>query len=66
MFAKQPKLDAEQLIRNDDVACVRVTAPETPMACQYDGEYLGLRGGDDVPVRSGRFGRGRAAGKKGI
>jgi diacylglycerol kinase family enzyme len=43
LLAKRPKLDAPQLIRNDDVEYVRVTTMKTPAACQYDGEYLGLR-----------------------
>jgi diacylglycerol kinase family enzyme len=43
LLAKRPKLDAPQLIRNDDVEYVRVTSMKAPAACQYDGEYLGLR-----------------------
>jgi diacylglycerol kinase family enzyme len=43
LLAKRPKLDAPQLIRDDDVESVRVTCMKTPAACQYDGEYLGLR-----------------------
>jgi diacylglycerol kinase family enzyme len=43
LLAKRPKLDAPQLIRDDDVDYVRVTSMKTPSACQYDGEYLGLR-----------------------
>lgn len=43
LLAKRPKLNAKQLIRDDDVSEVRVTAMANPAACQYDGEYLGLR-----------------------
>ncbi len=43
LLAKRPKLEAEQLIRDDDVSQVTVTRMTTPAACQYDGEYLGLR-----------------------
>jgi diacylglycerol kinase family enzyme len=50
MFAKRPKLKAKHLIRDDDVACVRVTSGDTPIASQIDGDYLGLR--DDMTFRS--------------
>jgi diacylglycerol kinase family enzyme len=43
LLAKRPKLEAKQLIRDDDVSHVRVSAMAAPAACQYDGEYLGLR-----------------------
>jgi diacylglycerol kinase family enzyme len=43
MFAKQPKLEAPQLIRDDDAACLRVTCTGPPMASQFDGDYLGVR-----------------------
>ncbi|OBF20126.1 diacylglycerol kinase family lipid kinase [Mycobacterium kubicae] len=43
LLAKRPKLEAEQLIRDDDVAYVRIKTMTAPAACQYDGEYLGLR-----------------------
>ncbi|OBK29424.1 diacylglycerol kinase [Mycobacterium asiaticum] len=43
LLAKRPKLEAKQLIRDDDVSYVRITKMATPAACQYDGEYLGLR-----------------------
>lgn len=43
MFAKRPKLEGKQLIRDDDVPCVEVTCPGTPIASQFDGDYLGLR-----------------------
>jgi len=43
LLAKRPKLEAEQLIRDDDISHVRVSTMAGPSACQYDGEYLGLR-----------------------
>lgn len=43
MLSKQPKLKAKQLLRDDDVAALRVDAGDTPIATQIDGEYLGLR-----------------------
>ncbi|CAJ1501614.1 diacylglycerol kinase family lipid kinase [[Mycobacterium] kokjensenii] len=43
MLSKQPKLQAKQLIRDDDVALLRVDAGDNPIATQIDGEYLGLR-----------------------
>jgi diacylglycerol kinase family enzyme len=43
MFAKRPKLEAKQIVREDDAACVRVTCAGPPMASQFDGDYLGER-----------------------
>lgn len=43
MLSKRPKLVAKQLIRDDDVTTVRVSAGDTPIATQIDGDYLGLR-----------------------
>jgi diacylglycerol kinase family enzyme len=43
MFAKQPKIEGEQVVRDDDAACVRVSCDGDPMASQFDGDYLGLR-----------------------
>ncbi|CAM2811550.1 diacylglycerol kinase [Mycobacterium intermedium] len=43
LMAKRPKLEAKQLIRDDDVSYVRVTRMREPAAVQFDGEYLGLR-----------------------
>jgi len=43
MFSKQPKLEGDQVIRDDDAACVRVTCAAPPMASQFDGDYLGVR-----------------------
>lgn len=42
MLAKNPRIEAKHLIRDDDVPWVRVTA-DTPVACQIDGDYLGER-----------------------
>ena len=49
MLSKEPKLRAKHLIRDDDLTWVRVTS-DTPVACQIDGDYLGLR--KDVTFRS--------------
>jgi diacylglycerol kinase family enzyme len=42
MLAKKPKLAAKHLIRDDDVPWLRVTS-DTPVACQIDGDFVGLR-----------------------
>ena len=42
MLSKKPKIRAKHLIRDDDLAWVRVTS-DIPVACQIDGDYLGLR-----------------------
>ena len=42
MTSKRPKLQAKQLIRDDDVDLVRVDAGDTPIATQIDGDYVGL------------------------
>jgi diacylglycerol kinase family enzyme len=42
MLAERPSPKARHLIRDDDVAWVRVCAA-TPVATQVDGEYVGLR-----------------------
>lgn len=42
MLSKRPTIKAKHLVRDDDVAWVRVTADE-PVACQIDGDFLGLR-----------------------
>ncbi len=42
MWAKNPKLAAKHLIREDNLPWVRIIA-EDPIACQADGDYLGLR-----------------------
>jgi diacylglycerol kinase family enzyme len=43
MLSRRPKLHAKQLIRDDDVALLRVTAGDTPIPTQIDGDYIGLR-----------------------
>jgi diacylglycerol kinase family enzyme len=50
MLSKHPKIKAKHLIREDDVAWLRVTSGDTPIASQIDGDYLGLR--DDMTFRS--------------
>ncbi|MCI4676780.1 diacylglycerol/lipid kinase family protein [Candidatus Mycolicibacterium alkanivorans] len=42
MLSKKPDIKATHLIREDDVAWVRVTATE-PVASQIDGDFVGLR-----------------------
>jgi diacylglycerol kinase family enzyme len=49
MLSQKARIRAKHLIRNDDLASVRVTS-ETPVACQIDGDYVGLR--DDMTFRS--------------
>lgn len=48
MLSRKPKLRARHLIRDDDLTWLRVTS-DTPVACQIDGDYLGLR--DDLTFR---------------
>jgi diacylglycerol kinase family enzyme len=43
MLSKKPRLKAKHLIREDDIAYLRVSAHDQPIACQIDGEYVGLR-----------------------
>jgi diacylglycerol kinase family enzyme len=43
MFSRQPKIEGEQVVRDDDAACVRVSCVGDPMASQFDGDYLGVR-----------------------
>jgi diacylglycerol kinase family enzyme len=43
MLSKRPKLQAKHLIRDDDLACLRVTCAGPPIASQFDGDYLGVR-----------------------
>ncbi|BBU23871.1 diacylglycerol/lipid kinase family protein [Mycobacterium xenopi] len=43
MLSKRPKLQAKQLIRDDDAPCLEVTCTGPPIASQFDGDYLGLR-----------------------
>jgi diacylglycerol kinase family enzyme len=43
ILSKRPKPEANQLVRDDDTPCLRITCGGEPIASQYDGEYLGLR-----------------------
>jgi diacylglycerol kinase family enzyme len=43
LLSKRPDPTATQLIRDDDAACLRLTAVDGPVATQFDGEYLGMR-----------------------
>jgi diacylglycerol kinase family enzyme len=49
MLSQKAKIRTGHLIRDDDLPWVRVTA-DTPVACQVDGDYLGLR--EDVTFRA--------------
>ena len=49
MLSQKAKIRTGHLIRDDDLPWVRVTA-DTPVACQIDGDYLGLR--EDVTFRA--------------
>ena len=42
MVSKKQRIDARHLIRSDDLPWLRVTST-TPVACQIDGDYVGLR-----------------------
>jgi diacylglycerol kinase family enzyme len=42
MLSREPRIEAKHLIRDDDLAWVRVTSA-TEVACQIDGDYAGLR-----------------------
>lgn len=43
MLAKRPDFELENLFTEDDVARLRVTSTGGPVACQFDGDYLGTR-----------------------
>jgi diacylglycerol kinase family enzyme len=43
MFAKRPKFAFDHLINEDDLPSLRVTSSGGPVACQFDGDYLGVR-----------------------
>jgi diacylglycerol kinase family enzyme len=45
MLSKKANVKGKHLIREDDVAWVRITSAE-PIACQVDGDFLGMR--DDM------------------
>jgi diacylglycerol kinase family enzyme len=42
MWSKDPKMSGKHLVRDDDLPWVRITAAE-PIACQVDGDFLGMR-----------------------
>jgi diacylglycerol kinase family enzyme len=42
MWSRTPRIEAKHLIRDDDLAWVRVTSA-TEVPCQIDGDYAGLR-----------------------
>ena len=42
MLSSKPRIEAKHLIRDDDLAWLRITST-TPVACQIDGDYVGLR-----------------------
>jgi len=42
MLSRNPRIEAKHLIRDDDLAWLKVTSA-TPIACQIDGDYVGLR-----------------------
>lgn len=42
MVSRKPRIAGKHLIRDDDVTSVTVTS-DTPVACQIDGDYAGLR-----------------------
>jgi diacylglycerol kinase family enzyme len=42
MLSRKPQIEAKHLVRDDDLAWVRVTSA-TEVACQIDGDYAGLR-----------------------
>ncbi|MGN6336043.1 MAG: diacylglycerol kinase family lipid kinase, partial [Mycobacterium sp.] len=43
MFAKRPRFDFKHLITDDDLPCLRVISTAGAVACQFDGDYLGVR-----------------------
>lgn len=42
MLSRKHRIEAKHLIRDDDLAWLKVTS-DTPVACQIDGDYVGLR-----------------------
>lgn len=42
MLSRNPRIEAKHLIRHDDVERLKLTS-DTPVACQIDGDYVGLR-----------------------
>jgi diacylglycerol kinase family enzyme len=43
MFAKRPKFEFKHLVTEDDLPSLRITSSGGPVACQFDGDYLGVR-----------------------
>ncbi len=66
MFSKQPKIAGDQVVRDDNADCVRVTCADPPMAEPNRRRLPGLARGDDVSVGSRRAERRRPAGKKAV
>jgi diacylglycerol kinase family enzyme len=42
MLSRKPKIEARHLIREDDLPSLRLSS-DSPVACQIDGDYVGLR-----------------------
>ncbi len=42
MLSSKPDITADHLVREDDLPWLRVSS-DTPVACQIDGDYIGLR-----------------------
>jgi diacylglycerol kinase family enzyme len=42
MNSRKPKIEARHLIRDDDLPWLRVDS-DSAVACQIDGDYVGLR-----------------------
>jgi diacylglycerol kinase family enzyme len=42
MLSRRPRIVAKHLVRDDDLSWLELTS-DTPVACQIDGDYLGLR-----------------------
>jgi diacylglycerol kinase family enzyme len=49
MLSRKPKIAARHLIRDDDLAWVRISS-SAPVACQIDGDFHGMR--DDMTFRA--------------
>ncbi len=59
MFAKRPAFNFKHLVTEDDLPCVRVTSTGGAVACQFDGDYLGVRETMTFKVGPGCAGGGR-------
>jgi diacylglycerol kinase family enzyme len=42
MLSKKARIEAKHLVRDDDLPWLQVTS-DAPVACQIDGDYVGLR-----------------------